>query len=457
MSTMKKLIGLVLMLMLTFSVALSFAACDNNDNGDNTGGNGDNSTGDNTGNNTGNNGNGNGNNNGDNQGGNSGDEGREPLPELPPAKDVKPYTVIVKDQNNNFVKDVEVKIIDYTPDSNGTANIKGGKTGTTDETGQVSFNVNQSDYLKAMIVSVPEGYVVGTYTNNKTELKYNETVSFVNYEAVINVVKPVGYVIVAFDVAGNLHSGVKISYTTGAGDSAVTYSATTNDLGIAVLDVPARAAAGSNITVSLEMDDELYYVPETIDFNDVLYQAVIVMPARGTTETLPADFENTVTLAVGETRYYNISFTAGQTLIAKSEYVTVKYNGKTYTADAGSGVVLVPLGASAGSATVAISSVDTEEATVELALADVTALSDGGTIGTMAKGASAWYSISYTAGKVLVIESADVWVVYRNVIYTPQNGVIKIALNANGTTAVFEVIAKEAVSSAVVAQVVAPQ
>lgn len=58
------------------------------------------------------------------------------------------YTFIVKDQNGNFVPNVEVKLFSDSFE----------KTGFTDKNGSFFYDVIYSGKVKALIKSVPEGY-----------------------------------------------------------------------------------------------------------------------------------------------------------------------------------------------------------------------------------------------------------------------------------------------------------
>jgi hypothetical protein len=475
MSKFKKLISLLLMLMLALSVTLSFAACgdDGDDGGDGDGGSSDNGGSGDSG--SGDTGNGGGDNTGDS--GNSGNTGsgstdgeedetpKEPIPTPPAAQIVKTYTIKVVDQTGKAVPGVTVKLIEYD-DKGVQKGEKQGTTATVESAALAIFSVVESANLKAQVVSVPEGYVMGTYADGKTTLKYDVKVDLANYEATLTVVKPTGYIITASDADGNVFKGVEITYVVTPNDPAtpeneeVKITVVTDSLGQAVLDLPALGTDDAKIPVSFKYESETHIVEAaTGEFGAAQYQSVLIGPAVGTVPEKPEaiDALDKIDLKVGETRYYKLTATAGQSIIIRSDSVSVAYGEETFTVDEGAGVAIVPL--TEGEAELAVTNVGTtpiaKVVTELVTIKTFSKPSDNQLETAIANGTSAWYEIDYKAGQYVIIEVGcnTAEVVYREHRYTPTNNKIEFKLNENGEKAIFKVIAGAADADALAADV----
>ena len=477
MSKFKKLISLLLMLMLALSVTLSFASCGDGDDGGDGGDGGSSDTG--NGGNTGDTGNGG--NTGDtgSGGGTPGDdEGNtpaEPIPTPPAAQIIKTYTVKVVDQAGNAVPGVTVRLVEYDEDGVQKGE-KQGTTATVDNAAVATFSVVESAYLKAQVVSVPKGYVMGTYADGKTTLKYDTKVDFANYEATLTVVKPTGYIITAADADGNVFKGVEITYVVTPNDPAtpeneeVKITVVTDSLGQAVLDLPALGVDDDpdtpdvdetvKIPVSFKYESETHVVEyATGEFGADQYQNVLIGPAVGTVPEKPEaiDALDKISLKVGETRYYTLTAEAGQSIIIRNDTVSVAYGDESFSVDAGAGVAIVPL--TAGEAAFSVTNVGTSpitDAVTELVTVKTFAKPSDNTLeAAIEKGKSAWYEIDYKAGQYVIIDVGcdTAEVVYREHRYTPKNQKIEFQLNENGETAVFKVIAGAGDADALAANV----
>ncbi len=484
MSKFKKLISLLLMLMLALSVTLSFVACGDDDDGGDGGdggssdsGSGDSGSGDTGNGGTGDTGNGGNTGTGGGTGGdNTDDTPAEPIPTPPPAQIIKTYTIKVVDQTGKAVPGVTVKLVEYD-ESGAQKGEKQGTTATVGEAALATFSVVESANLKAQVVSVPTGYVMGTYADGKTTLKYDTKVDFANYEATLTIVKPTGYIITAKDADGNVFKGVEITYIVTPDDPAtadvneeVKITVVTDSLGQAVLDLPALGVDDNpdtpdvdetvKIPVSFKYQSETHIVEEaTGAFGADQYQTVLIGPAVGTVVEKPEtiDANDKISLKVGETRYYKIAAVAGQSIIIRSDSVSVTYGEETFAVDDGSGVAIVAL--AEGAAEFAVTNVGTTpitDAITELVTIKTFANPSDNTLeADIAKGASAWYTVDYKAGQYVIIEVGNdtAEVIYREHRYTPTNRKIEFKLNENGETAVFKVIAGAADADALAADV----
>ncbi|MBP3582619.1 MAG: hypothetical protein J6K44_01130, partial [Clostridia bacterium] len=477
MSKFKKLISLLLMLMLALSVTLSFASCGDDDDGGDGGDGGSSDTG--NGGNTGDTGNG-GNTGDTGSGGGTpgGDEGNtpaEPIPTPPAAQIIKTYTVKVVDQAGNAVPGVTVKLVEYDEDGVQKGE-KQGTTATVDNAAVATFSVVESAYLKAQVVSVPKGYVMGTYADGKTTLKYDTKVDFANYEATLTVVKPTGYIITAADADGNVFKGVEITYVVTPNDPAtpeneeVKITVVTDSLGQAVLDLPALGVDDDpntpdvdetvKIPVSFKYESETHVVEyATGEFGADQYQTVLIGPAVGTVPEKPEaiDALDKISLKVGETRYYTLTAEAGQSIIIRNDTVSVAYGDESFSVDEGAGVAIVPL--TAGEVAFSVTNIGTSpitDAVTELVTVKTFAKPSDNTLeAAIEKGKSAWYEIDYKAGQYVIIDVGcdTAEVVYREHRYTPKNQKIEFQLNENGETAVFKVIAGAGDADALAASV----
>jgi len=460
----RKLFSFLLVLMLALSVTLSFVACgDDEDNGDGDG--------DGTSDNGGSGDTGNGGNGGTTGGGpnlDDLDDGTEFVPEQmptpPAAQIIKDYTIKVVDQTGKPVNGVIVKIVDY--DEKGAQ--KGEKQGTTvggTETAPaaVGFSMVESPNLRAQVVSVPEGYVMGSVVDGKTVLKYDTKVEFTNYVATLTVVKPTGYIITAADAAGNVYSGVEITY--GTGDTAI--KVVTDVLGMAVLDITPAA----DTSVALKYETKKHVVDsESAVFTADQKQTVLVVPAIGTVAERPETIEaiDKISLEVGETRYYTITVDADKTFIIRDSLVSVTYGEETFVADDGKGIVAIPV--TAGEAAFAVTSIattDLVDVVTELVAVNGFANISDNVLGvaipasTATVEGSAWFEIDYAAGQYVIIDvgttNTTASVIYREHRYTPMNGKIEFILNANGENAMFKLVAgADAIAETVDVKLITP-
>ena len=355
MKTLKKVLGIVMILALVLSVTVAFTACGKDKDGDSSDG-GTETPGTET----------------PGTGTETPGTGTEtpapetpapetPAPETPDAGDEDededeilasyyPYTIVVRDDKGNSISGAQVQIVNAAGEL--------GRTITTDASGVVTFQVAPGDW-KAQLLSVPAGYVVADYST-----KY----AFTNYVANIVVAKPAGYIFNAKDDEGAGIEGLTVTlYPDGNFNSEVTYYAETNQYGQAVVDAPAGV-----YTAVVTQLDEVYYIANiAISYTENKFEYNIILDDLRGTEGNPYSVNSkdyTAAIPANTAVWFTASYGLGAYIYVADSSVTITYNGIEYKAKEGEDFVKVALDAPSRGLGNASFSISAPEAKTALAI-----------------------------------------------------------------------------------------
>ena len=261
-----------------------------------------------------------------------------------------PYTIVVRDDKGNSISGAQVQIVNAAGEL--------GRTITTDASGVVTFQVAPGDW-KAQLLSVPAGYVVADYST-----KY----AFTNYVANIVVAKPAGYIFNAKDDEGAGIEGLTVTlYPDGDFNSEVTYYAETNQYGQAVVDAPAGV-----YTAVVTQLEEVYYIANiAISYTENKFEYDIVLEGLRGTEGNPSSVNSkdyTAAIPANTAVWFTASYGLGAYIYVADPDVTITYNGNEYEANEGEDFVKVALDAPSRGLGFASFSISAPEANTALAI-----------------------------------------------------------------------------------------